>query len=194
MPNYVYSTITLMGSEGDIEEFKERFMENKKIVATKIIPYPKDLALLDKVNKGYLEDNEERYKPTEEEKRTLMLMGLDGKYDITKDGYNQGGYEWCNNNWGSKWGFCNCEIIEDNEENLIVRFETAWSPIVPLITKISELLPNLRVEYSGEEESGDFAFDSTFEGGEMIEQIDRTDEYQRQIQEQEEEHLKEVEN
>ena len=26
------------------------------------------------------------------------------KYGFPKDGYNQGGYQWCCDNWGTKWG------------------------------------------------------------------------------------------
>jgi hypothetical protein len=166
----------LDGEEEDIKTFKERFMDKGNIDARKIIPYPKEYELLDKVNEGGA-----KYEPTEEEKRQLILMELEGKYDTSRDGYNQGGYEWCVDNWGSKWGFCDCIVDREEENCLEISFKTAWSPITPLIERISKEIPNLKVSYSAEEESGDFAFDSTWENGVLIEQIDRTDEYQKEI-------------
>jgi len=67
-----------------------------------------------------------------------------------KDGFNSGGYEWCNENWGTKWGICNAELINDNDydetKELGYSFETAWSPPFPVVLEMSKLFPNLEFD------------------------------------------------
>jgi hypothetical protein len=62
-----------------------------------------------------------------------------------KDGYNDGGYDWCIRNWGTKWGFCHSKLIESNFDTgrLFYSFDTAWSPPTPLIFKMSQMFPHL---------------------------------------------------
>ncbi len=50
-------------------------------------------------------------------------------------------YDWCNNNWGTKWNACSTRYINDNE----VEFETAWNMPYELFEKISKKY-NARVE------------------------------------------------
>jgi len=42
-------------------------------------------------------------------------------------------YEWCNKNWGTKWGSCNIEIDDiqdysDTESIVHINYDTAWAP------------------------------------------------------------------
>ena len=74
-------------------------------------------------------------------------------------------YNWNINNWGTKWDVA---LIEDsykntymegptpNGENLVVyyNFETAWSPPVPALQKLSAQYPSLLLTLSYEEETG----------------------------------------
>jgi len=175
MPNWCHSELNVSGSKEDIKKFKELFMEDKRIVNSKIIPYPRELELLDKVHNTH---SNNPYQPTEEEKKELMVIYLTGKYEKS-DGYNQGGYDWCCENWGSKWGICQCEILEETEENINFIFESAWSPSTPLIKEMSKKLPNLTFGYNCQEETLDYAFDSTWKGGEEIEYEDTLEERQK---------------
>lgn len=36
--------------------------------------------------------------------------------------------DWCSKNWGTKWGAYSQKPIEETEDALILRFDTAWSP------------------------------------------------------------------
>jgi hypothetical protein len=51
---------------------------------------------------------------------------------------------WRIENWGTKWGFCDTELIKETEQELKYHFDTAWSPPLPLIEKAGELFPALR--------------------------------------------------
>jgi len=66
------------------------------------------------------------------------------------DGPNPRWYNWCCNNWGTKWDFGKDEYydpakIEDGK--VVVSFNTAWSPPVQFYEKLVELDYNLRATY-----------------------------------------------
>ena len=75
-------------------------------------------------------------------------------------------YDWSVSNWGTKWDVSvsddekwpDTELLNDepNGENqvLVYRFNTAWSPAVPAIEKLSEQYPDLLFTHSFEEEQG----------------------------------------
>ena len=62
-----------------------------------------------------------------------------------KDGYNRGGYEWCIEHWGTKWGLYDVEATcADFEYDRIgYTFRTAWSPPIPVIQAMSKQYPSL---------------------------------------------------
>jgi len=62
------------------------------------------------------------------------------------DGYNSGGYEWCVENWGTKWGACQAKLSKDEYEKgcLLYQFDTAWSPPLPIILAMSQRFPKLK--------------------------------------------------
>jgi hypothetical protein len=187
MPNYVYSTLALNGSSSDIKAFRTKFEEEGKLDANKVIPYPRDLDLLDKKSNGH--------KLTKEEEKELTLIALEGKYDINKDGYNQGGYNWNIDNWGTKWNFCDCRVEDEDKsgDNIVYDFSTAWSPITPIIIKMSEEFPNIVFDYFCDEESGDFRFEVTYENGIKTYEDDRTHECEEEQRQREEDYKLEEE-
>ena len=51
-------------------------------------------------------------------------------------------YDWSIENWGTKW---NSECVEIDGED--IRFETAWSPCLPVIEALAERFPEARFWY-----------------------------------------------
>ena len=153
MPNHVEGLIRILGDEKDLKDIMEFVKdEDKCISADKIIPYPEKFKKMD-------EDHYARYgnwgESTPEQKVNASEDIKNGTY--TKDGYNNGGYNWCCNNWGTKWGFYNTkvsDIIELPNGEFVVEYtvRTAWSPAFPVIRRLSELYPNVTIEYWYEEE------------------------------------------
>lgn len=84
-----------------------------------------------------------------------------------KDGYNNGGYEWCVKNWGTKWDACDAKW-ERIDDRLFYSFNTAWSPPLPVIRKLIGLFPKLEFELTYYE--GGMAFQGKYggKGGEVI--------------------------
>jgi hypothetical protein len=86
-----------------------------------LIPYPNTFKLMDEIAEA------------EREK---------GNYKV-KDGYNQGGYDWCCRNWGTKWDACEVKV-RTTKSSLVYKFDTAWSPPIPVIDKMHEMFPMLQ--------------------------------------------------
>lgn len=55
-------------------------------------------------------------------------------------------YNWCVNNWGTKWSCDGCSFSEDGKS---VSFSTAWSPPIGVVKELSKILDcDLRLIYS----------------------------------------------
>ena len=75
-------------------------------------------------------------------------------------------YEWCCNNWGTKWNAYNCERADTAKKEL--RFETAWSSVPSVIRNMSEKFPETEMEYSwADEDIGSNVGRMTVKGGEI---------------------------
>lgn len=177
LPNWCENDLTVSGPREKLDEFKRVVSDGDEVlVAEKIIPYPKVLAFLDKLNPleaqiKRREGGEEPKIPDElkEEYSSLMLQGALEGYDIRKDGFNQGGYEWCVNNWGTKWGFCHSRIVWEDNGSTFYQFDTAWSPPTPLIVKMGQMFPELTFELRYYECGAGFQGCLRIEGGEVVE-------------------------
>jgi hypothetical protein len=63
-------------------------------------------------------------------------------YHMTTEGYNDGGYEWCYENWGSKWPEKSiCYLGQD--PSLDFSFDSPWGPPIIGYQKISKMFPEL---------------------------------------------------
>ena len=154
MPNWVYHAMHITGPEKDRNRF-EKYAKGPHGTLS-------------------YEKNEPILPPIENESSDLSahkFIPYPKKYwrpdpKTGKDGYNSGGYEWCNANWGTKWGFCDVEKQKD-EEKLSYTFLTAWSVPYPLIEKMSEMFPTLTFNVFAKEESGKFEWTLTFKKGKI---------------------------
>lgn len=63
--------------------------------------------------------------------------------DILNAGYVAQGYDWENNHWGSKWGACHADLVDDNGSELLYGFDTAWAPPIGFLGAVAKLWPTL---------------------------------------------------
>ena len=61
-------------------------------------------------------------------------------------------YDWCIENWGTKWNAYDIEACEDNQ----FKFCTAWSAPHPILRKLSELYPEIAITHQWADE--DYGF------------------------------------
>lgn len=96
----------------------------------------------------------------------------------TLEGYNNGGYEWAINNWGTKWAESSIQMsgnVFGNTGQIIYQFDSPWCPPNIGYQKISEMFPNLTFIHYWDEPGMCFCGISVTIGGEqiMIEEVDQ---------------------
>ena len=117
MPNWCLNTVEFIGSPSQIEQIRKAVEEEDGLFQT-LVPLPD--ALKDSVS------GSENAKPDWQKKNSAQLIkehGADNWYD------------WCINNWGTKWDAaesCIDDIAIDwlnpKSSSIQISFETAWSP------------------------------------------------------------------
>ena len=94
----------------------------------------------------------------------------------TLEGYNSGGYEWCIDNWGTKWAESSIEMTAENfgdTGQIISTFDSPWAPPFTGYDKISELIPELTIIHYWDEPGMQFCGIRVTKAGEeiMIEEV-----------------------
>lgn len=140
MPNWCQATLIIRGDKKELDRFRIFAKTKEKVLDEKrFLPYPKKFADMDLATSLW------------DKKNTIDgKLKKDADYkDKPKDGFNAGGYEWCNENWGTKWGICYPELTENDKNKLRYNFDTAWGPCIPVIFKMSQNFPLLtfRMDY-----------------------------------------------
>ena len=122
---------------------------------------------IDKIEKYILKPSQidnmkEKYKETFDE---VLKLGEKVFNNKEKYGFTDW-YDWSCYNWGTKWNACNTILSDDLSE---VYFDTAWSPSIPAISKLSKLHPELTITHEyAEEQTGFFSGRIIYENGEIV--------------------------
>lgn len=146
MPNWCECDLKVQGTKKNVEEFLRLVKSDESdFDFDRLIPYPENFKELDRI-------------AAEWDKVHLLPRSEELWKTRPKDGYNQGGYEWCIKNWGTKW---NAEDVQIEEiiswywsalpdgtplVSVEIHFSTAWSPPLPVIERASELFEELCFE------------------------------------------------
>ena len=198
MPNWVQNNIKFSGDEAEIKKMLEEIKDDEigfgSIDFNKIIPMPESLVIESgsRTNKGiemvrqYLENVPEELKgkegtyeefvedmrnhsaeiSDEEEKKIwdLGVTAVDNLYRYDAPTW----YEWCCENWGTKWNACSCNETDENVKS--ISFQTAWSAPIPIIQKLSEMYPNIELTLEfADEDLGHNCGEIKFKNGDVIE-------------------------
>lgn len=174
MPNWVRTRLTFNGEQNRVAEIKELVKTTGKNAQgkytnefdfNKVIPMPEELNIPSSssgdLGMRYLLLNAKHPISWTEDDRSFMEhmekvkeenpdrfnadIELGKKYlsNIPKYGYKDW-YTFCYDNWGTKWNASEIEWIADN----CVEFETAWSFCFPIVKKLSEMFPDVAIEFS----------------------------------------------
>ena len=100
----------------------------------------------------------------EKEKKIDLAMGY--RIIANRLAYNGCGdwYEWCIENWGTKWEACETEVVDN-----VINFETAWSPCTPIVEKLAELFPEIQFIYTYFEPGVSLAGIEKYQNGDCVE-------------------------
>lgn len=80
-------------------------------------------------------------------------------------------YEWCHENWGTKWGACRTDAPVITEKSAMFTFETAWSPPEPFVRAASKKFPSLTFNLKYWEGGMGFQGQLKMKGGKIIKDV-----------------------
>lgn len=151
MPNHCETDLTILGPISILDEVQGKFFtENGELNCDAVIPYPDEYKELDRIAHEY-----EKAHPGDWAGRP-------------KDGFNSGGYTWCCNNWGTKWGTYNGQGMKRTKNRLFVSFNSAWAPPTPVIEKLAADYPQLTFIAKSYEQGCAFKLDYKLKNGDYI--------------------------
>jgi len=164
MPNYCDNDLYVSGPEEALNEFYDfNTREGERLIDfNRYIPYPETFKKMDEA--ADISRVEQ-----------AQLIGTT-QYVYVTDGFNSGGYEWRNRNWGTKWNTRSEDTTVERTDGVIFyNFDTAWAPPIPVVIAMSIKHPKLtfRIEYF---ERG-MAFQGVFEVTNGITVVDEENEY-----------------
>ena len=169
MPNWCFNTLTIQGPKDQVDYIKERL--NKPYKKTFENWDTKSMSMEFKEYEfsnpvfafhniyNHIEDNV----PNE-----VYLSQSNHSAPIEEQLLFKGSnwYDWNVRNWGTKWdvavsnddNYPDTELLEHESKGedqwLVYKFNTAWSPPVPAMEKLSALVPNCVLTLDFEEETG----------------------------------------
>ena len=183
MPNWVYNTLTIQGPKSEVDMIKDRLnkpftlaQETHGMGDINANGFPTKIKEVTYSNPVFSFFNIHSYKDegiTDEEyacqpdRGGINLEDPDWfRKSVEFAKTQKDWYSWNNSNWGTKWDvavsddekYPNTELLEyksEGDDNWVVyKYETAWSPAVTILTKLSNLVPNCLLTLEFEEETG----------------------------------------
>jgi len=148
MPNHCENDLYVWGNPVLVAEFLKKHAPEGKFDVNTIIPYPEYWRVADEAMNAW----EDKYHAFLTESGGYSPEGYEEFCKLNgqrpQDGYNQGGYEWCCANWGTKWGAYRHKftIVSETPTHMRVKlqFDTAWAPIkLDVYCLLSEMHPRL---------------------------------------------------
>ena len=146
MPNWVSNRITITGKANDISEFAEIIKVKPKVIQTN------EWDNHSFSFHSFITLDEDKY---DEYHGTNGWENGERKGDTSYNWYN-----WNTSNWDTKWDACSTGV-DVTTESIVIVFETAWSPPIPVFEAMVEQFPSLEFSIWWEEEQG---FGGRFEG------------------------------
>ena len=134
MPNWCRNRVTVYSDVKEPIEKITKIFENKNKIFGQIIEEPDWKRLPNE--KGEFPVLEQHKNPKTGEIIFETYNFPDGKND---DRW----YHWNIQNWGTKWDACNVSIEYQDESQIEIEFDTAWSPPEPICARLREMFGDL---------------------------------------------------
>lgn len=88
------------------------------------------------------------------EKHPEVLVAGQKRLDCFRETGCWSWYDWNIKHWGTKWGAYDYEPRSREPGAFVFKFETAWSVPTPILAKLAELYPELKIETKSIDEGG----------------------------------------
>lgn len=192
MPNWCYTKLRVEGDPERLALFQKQYcLENGALQLNRVVPMPPDLADLggsDLYQARLAMDGEwnevlaspwfKDAPPEARESRKALIAWLDREHpEVMRMGRQAARnvqrygmptwYEWRNTHWGTKWEIPErgCRLDPVSDTVIEFHFDTAWSPIVPVLHVMTLTYRDLRFRMAYADEGGGFAGLVTADGG-----------------------------
>ena len=196
MPNWVFNSLSVTGNELDLQKMMEQLnapftqpliesvfnqeTEKWEVVNTGTITYSNPVFAFWNIKRPTEDLFDEYFGIQPKVKSEVSLDDPNWYADVEeKRKVSNHWYDWNITNWGTKWevavpdtnNWRSTEIVEmgkvKEDDNVIYRFDTAWSPPSPAIQELSSQYPTLTFDLEFEEETG-WGGTEVFRDGVMI--------------------------
>jgi hypothetical protein len=179
MPNWCYNTLTIQGPKSEVDMIKDKLNKPFTVLHDSWNMKTNTMEVSESIYSAPVFAFWNIHSPLEdgitmeEYVKQPNRLGTDMKTDpdwfakeIAHAKTQNDWYNWNNSNWGTKWDvavadgneYSDTEILEEmssGEDNWVVyKYNTAWSPAVTILTKLSNLVPNCLLTLEFEEETG----------------------------------------
>ena len=201
MPNYVTNIVSFSGEPKVLKEMLEKIKDGElgTISFDKIAPMPKGLDIESgsmtigalKIIKDFINsytdgcETVEKFESIDVEVENEFLNDnptvTREQFDFGKQYYKNilmygapTWYEWCWDNWGTKWDAIDSygSYIE-GAKDIEMSFDTAWSPPLPIFEKLAKMYPSLTLEAKwADEDIGNNCGSIKYENGELVEKYE----------------------
>ena len=132
MPNWCNNVLEISHTDaGMMKRVKESYAKGELL--NEFIPVPKALQII--AGRAGADDNPDQIALVEAEKSNREKYGYANWYD------------YCVNEWGTKWDISPYENITETSDGLVLGFDTAWSPPVKAYEKLLDLGFTIRAYY-----------------------------------------------
>jgi hypothetical protein len=138
MPNDCQNKLIIKGTKEQLQQFLDTYISTR------------DSYLLDGDIEQYLDFNKiipEPSSPEECDPECVIAPNEDRHLVFEDDRIWFDWYTWHIRYWGTKWNSYENKIFLTNDK-LVIYFETAWDPCIPVTLKLFELHPELEFRHS----------------------------------------------
>lgn len=143
MPNWCENDVYVRGPRSEVEKVVAHLKsDNREFDFNKVIPYPEKLRQMDEDANAFSYFNKEVQNLSQEE-ITVRREAYKKKWGTDKDGFNSGGYEWCHENWDTKWNACDITSRMNKNGSAFYSFSTAWASPTKVFVALSRLFPKV---------------------------------------------------
>ena len=136
MPNHCYNRVTFYSDNTEEVAKLKKIFEDENCFG-QIIPEPDwaNLPLMSKDVEGIVYN-----------RGNVGELPVDGRFQSTNRADDRW-YDWRIQNWDTKWDCYDVDVLDDDPQQLEVRFNTAWSPPEAICHQIREDYPDVSVSW-----------------------------------------------
>lgn len=178
MPNWVYNTLTIQGNKDQVDYIKDKLNQPFKVLHDSWNNETMEMEVKESVYSAPVFAFWNIHSPLEDGITMQEYVQQPARLGISTDQPDwfakeiefaqtqKDWYNWNTTNWGTKWDvavsdddkYPDTELLEheSNGEDqwLVYKYNTAWSPAVSVLVKLSKLIPTCVLTLEFEEEQG----------------------------------------